>query len=181
MKTVAILSTALFAVSSEAFISQSSNTKVSSSLLRAGKSEFVLFCCMLWCVQYEDSTIRILHWNLVRPYLITVASRSTNICCNHFSFIFLNLGNFFRDWWYRCSIRKRSKRMALQSKFGVITVVLIIVMWPSIWWGYWEKVTFIYVMYGYPNEEQIILPKHIFLNEYCGLRNLTWRITTIIC
>ena len=22
-----------------------------------GKSEFVLFCCVLWCVQYEDSAI----------------------------------------------------------------------------------------------------------------------------
>ena len=30
-----------------------------------GKSEFVLFCCVLWCVQYEDSAIRILHLNLV--------------------------------------------------------------------------------------------------------------------
>ena len=31
----------------------------------SGKPEFVLFCCMLWCVQYEYSTIRILHLNLV--------------------------------------------------------------------------------------------------------------------
>jgi len=48
MRTVTILSAALFAVSTEAFISQSSNTKVSSSLLRAeigntGKSALVLF------------------------------------------------------------------------------------------------------------------------------------------
>ena len=31
---------------------------------RPGKSEFV-FCCVLWCVQYEDSAIRILHSNSV--------------------------------------------------------------------------------------------------------------------
>ena len=31
----------------------------------AGKSAFVLFCCVLWCVQNEDSAIRTLHSNLV--------------------------------------------------------------------------------------------------------------------
>jgi len=31
----------------------------------SGKSEFVLFCCVLWYVQYEDSAIQILHLNLV--------------------------------------------------------------------------------------------------------------------
>ena len=40
-----------------------------------GKSEFVLFCCVLWCVQYEDSAIRILHLNLVCLYVIAFASR----------------------------------------------------------------------------------------------------------
>ena len=30
-----------------------------------GKSAFVLFCYVLWCVQYVDSAIRILHLNLV--------------------------------------------------------------------------------------------------------------------
>jgi len=32
--------------------------------------KFVLFCCVLWCVQYEDSAIRILHLNLVCLYVI---------------------------------------------------------------------------------------------------------------
>ena len=42
-----------------------------------GKSEFVLFCCVLWCVQYEDSAIRILFLNLVclcatcKPHVLT--------------------------------------------------------------------------------------------------------------
>jgi len=40
-----------------------------------GKFEFVLFCCALWCVQYEDSAIRILHLNLVCLYVIAFASR----------------------------------------------------------------------------------------------------------
>ena len=39
-----------------------------------GKSEFVLFCCVLWCVQYKDSSIRILHLNLVSLYVIVFAS-----------------------------------------------------------------------------------------------------------
>ena len=42
---------------------------------RSRKSEFVLFCCVLWCVQYEDSVIRILHLNLVCLYMIAFASR----------------------------------------------------------------------------------------------------------
>jgi len=42
--------------------------------LTPGKSEFVLFCCVLWCVQYEDSAIRILHLNLVCLYVIVFAS-----------------------------------------------------------------------------------------------------------
>jgi len=29
--------------------------------MEAGKSALVLFCCVLWCVQYEDSAIRILY------------------------------------------------------------------------------------------------------------------------
>jgi isopentenyl diphosphate isomerase/L-lactate dehydrogenase-like FMN-dependent dehydrogenase len=40
-----------------------------------GKSALVLFCCVLWCVQYEDSVIRILHLNLVCLYVIAFASR----------------------------------------------------------------------------------------------------------
>ena len=40
-----------------------------------GKSALVLFCCVLWCVQYEDSAIRILHLNLVCLYVIAFASR----------------------------------------------------------------------------------------------------------
>ena len=43
--------------------------------LCAGKSEFVLFCCMLGCVQYEDSIIRILHLNLVCLYVTTFSCR----------------------------------------------------------------------------------------------------------
>jgi len=35
-----------------------------------GKSALVLFYCVLWCVQYEDSAIRILHLNLVCIYVI---------------------------------------------------------------------------------------------------------------
>ena len=54
----------------------------------SGKSAFELFCCVLWCVQYEDSVIRILHLNLVCFNVIAFAK--PNICCNHFSFIFLN-------------------------------------------------------------------------------------------
>jgi len=33
-----------------------------------------LFCCVLWCLQYEDSAIRILHLNLVCLYAIAFAS-----------------------------------------------------------------------------------------------------------
>ena len=40
-----------------------------------GKFEFVLFCCVLWCAQYEDSAIWLLHLNLVCLYLIAFASR----------------------------------------------------------------------------------------------------------
>ena len=40
-----------------------------------GKSEYVLFCCVLCCVQYEASVIRILHLNLVCLYVIAFASR----------------------------------------------------------------------------------------------------------
>ena len=43
----------------------------------AGKSAFVLFCCVLWCVQNEDSAIRTLHLNLV-AYVIAFTSRITN-------------------------------------------------------------------------------------------------------
>ena len=45
------------------------------SAAATGKSEFVLFCCVLWCVQYEDSAFRILHLNLVCLDLIAFASR----------------------------------------------------------------------------------------------------------
>ena len=60
------------------------------TLLFAGKSAFALFCCVLWCVQYEDSVIRILHLNLVCLYVIALQTTYTNICCNHFFFIFIN-------------------------------------------------------------------------------------------
>ena len=36
--------------------------------------KFVLFCCVLWCVQYEDPAIRVLHLNLNCPHLIVVGS-----------------------------------------------------------------------------------------------------------
>ena len=55
---------------------------------RPRKSALVLFCCVLWCVQYEDSAIRILHLNLVCLYVIAFAC--TNICYNHFPFIFIH-------------------------------------------------------------------------------------------
>jgi len=44
--------------------------------LITGKSEFVLFCCVLWCVLNEDSAIRILHLNIVCLYLITFAKHN---------------------------------------------------------------------------------------------------------
>ena len=58
--------------------------------MEAGKSALVLFCCVLWCVQYEDSAIRILHLNfafdcldcLCKPHVLTfvaITSLSSSI------------------------------------------------------------------------------------------------------
>lgn len=43
--------------------------------IRPGKSALVLFCCVLYCVQYEDSATRILHLNSVGHYVIAFARR----------------------------------------------------------------------------------------------------------
>jgi len=48
-------------------------TGIVISVGTTGKSAFVLFCCVLWCVQYEDSVIQ-LHFNLVCLYVIVFAN-----------------------------------------------------------------------------------------------------------
>ena len=52
-------------------------TGIVISVGTTGKSAFVLFCCVLWCVQYEDSVIQ-LHFNLVCLYVIVFANHCTN-------------------------------------------------------------------------------------------------------
>ena len=62
-------------ISTEPSQSPSNQPSMQPSMQPSGKSEFVLFCCMLWCVQYEDSAIRVLHLNFVCFYLIVFGSR----------------------------------------------------------------------------------------------------------